>query len=58
MRTVETSAPDYLYAEADIVSDFGGGETWGPGATLSFAVAQVSDAVGEGAEAAVDAAIT
>jgi Gene Transfer Agent (GTA)-like protein/putative tail protein len=47
VRTVETTAPDYLYGIADITADFGGG---GPGAMLTFSVAQISDAVGEGVE--------
>ncbi len=48
IRTAETTAPDYLYAAADIAADFGPS---GPGGTIAFAVAQLSDAVGEGAEA-------
>lgn len=48
VRTVETTANDYPYAAADILSDFGSSD---PGETLTFAVAQISDAVGEGAEA-------
>jgi hypothetical protein len=47
VREIETSAPSYTYASADITADFGG-----PYAdpVITFAVAQISDAVGEGAE--------
>ena len=48
-RTVETTAPSYLYLGADITADFGPS---GPGASLSVAVSQISDAVGPGVEAA------
>jgi GTA TIM-barrel-like domain/Putative phage tail protein len=48
VRSVQTATPDTLYAAADITTDFGSG---GPGATLTFAVAQASDAVGDGVEA-------
>jgi len=47
LREIETTTPDYLYSAADILADFGGG---GPGASLTFSVAQISDAVGEGVE--------
>lgn len=46
LRTAETTTPDYLYSAADIAADFG---PEGPGATITFSVAQISDAVGEGA---------
>ncbi len=46
VRALETTTPEYLYAAADIASDFG---LEGPGAAIEFAVAQVSDAVGAGA---------
>ena len=45
LREVETGAPDYLYPAADIEADFGPA---GPGDSLAFCVAQLSDAVGEG----------
>ena len=45
VRTVEASMPEYLYTAADIFGDFG---TSDPGAAISFSVAQLSDAVGEG----------
>ncbi|PQA87251.1 baseplate multidomain protein megatron [Hyphococcus luteus] len=48
VRTAETASPEYVYAAADILADFGSPD---PGETLTFAVAQLSDAVGEGAEA-------
>jgi len=48
VRMLETTTPDYLYPAAAITEDFGGG---GPGEILTFAVAQISDAVGEGVEA-------
>ncbi len=48
VRVIQTATPDYLYTAADITADFGG---QGPGAVITFAVAQVSDAVGEGVEA-------
>ncbi|MEO0983266.1 MAG: glycoside hydrolase/phage tail family protein [Pseudomonadota bacterium] len=54
VRAVETTGPDYLYAAADIVSDFG---PQGPGPSLSFAVAQLSDAVGAGVAASAEAVI-
>ncbi|MBL4618661.1 MAG: glycoside hydrolase/phage tail family protein, partial [Marinicaulis sp.] len=47
LHEIETTTPDYLYSAADILADFGGG---GPGASLTFSVAQISDAVGEGVE--------
>ncbi len=47
VRTVETTAPAYTYASADITADFGGAYTE---PAIIFAVAQISDAVGEGAE--------
>jgi len=47
VRTIETGSADYLYTAADITTDFGAP---GPGAALTFAVAQISDAVGEGLE--------
>jgi hypothetical protein len=46
IRSAEVSAPDYLYESADIASDFPGGL----GPSLTFAVAQISDPVGEGIE--------
>ena len=49
-RAIETSAPEYLYASADIAADFGAGAFDGPSAAINFAVAQISDAVGEGEE--------
>ncbi|MFC2954037.1 glycoside hydrolase/phage tail family protein [Marinicaulis aureus] len=55
VRTVETTTSEYAYAAADILADFGSSD---PGATLTFAVAQVSDAVGEGAEARRDIVLT
>ena len=48
IREAETASPDYLYRAAEIAADFG---PEGPGETLTFSVAQLSDAVGEGAEA-------
>lgn len=45
LRSVEMTTPDYLYAAADILADFGAP---GPGAAITFSVAQISDAVGEG----------
>ncbi len=45
-REIETTTPDYLYAAADILADFGPS---GPGATITFSVAQISDVVGAGA---------
>jgi len=48
VRTVETTTNAYPYAAADILADFGSSD---PGATITFAVAQISDAVGEGVEA-------
>lgn len=48
VRSVETTAPEYLYEAAAILADFGVPD---PGETLAFSVAQLSDAVGEGAEA-------
>ena len=54
VRAAEVATPDYLYASADITADFGPG---GPGASLIFGVAQISDAVGEGVEANGDVAI-
>ncbi|WP_425407707.1 baseplate multidomain protein megatron [Hyphococcus sp.] len=47
VRTVETAAPSYVYAGADIASDFGGPYA---DSAITFAVAQISDAVGEGVE--------
>lgn len=55
VREVETTAPDYLYAAANLTTDFGPS---GPGASLAFSVVQLSDAVGEGAARKVDAAIS
>lgn len=49
VRRLETTTPDYLYQSADITADFGAP---GPGAAITFAVAQLSDAAGEGAEKA------
>ena len=52
VRETETAAPDYLYAAADILADFGPGfDVAAPGASLVFCVAQLSDAAGEGATA-------
>ena len=48
VREIETTSPDYTYAAADIAADFGPS---GPGATITFSVAQISDAVGRGAAA-------
>lgn len=48
VREFETTAPNYTYAAADIAADFGPS---GPGAALTFSVAQISDAVGAGATA-------
>ncbi|MEM9494837.1 MAG: glycoside hydrolase/phage tail family protein [Pseudomonadota bacterium] len=45
LREAETAAPEYLYTAADIEADFGPA---GPGASISFSVVQISDAVGEG----------
>ena len=55
---VETSALEYLYASADIASDFGAGAFNSPGAAINFAVAQISDAVGEGREQRGDVSVT
>ncbi len=54
VRTVETTAPDYLYSSADITDDFGAPFT---GDVIAFAVAQISDAVGEGVEASGSVAL-
>ena len=54
VRTAQISTPDYLYAAADILADFGSPD---PGEALSFSVAQISDAVGEGIEASAAPAI-
>jgi len=48
LREVDALTPDYLYDSGAITADFGAG---GAGASLSFAVAQLSDAVGEGVTA-------
>lgn len=48
VRETETQTSEYLYAAADIAADFGPD---GPGGSLVFCVAQLSDAVGDGAEA-------
>ena len=45
LREVETTTPDCLYESAAIAADFGPA---GPGASLAFSVAQISDAVGAG----------
>lgn len=45
IRTVETASPDFLYAAADILTDFGPA---GPGESLTLSIAQLSDVVGEG----------
>jgi len=55
VREIETTGPDYLYESADITADFGGG---GPGASLDFAVAQLSDAVGDGVERRADVQVS
>ncbi len=55
VRDVETTTPDYLYTAADIAADFGPS---GPGATITIAVAQISDAAGAGVAAMNDVAIT
>ena len=47
VREIETTSAEHLYLAADITADFGGP---GPGASLDLAVAQLSDAVGEGIE--------
>lgn len=47
LREIETTQTDYLYDAADIVADFGAD---GPGASLTFGAAQLSDVVGEGVE--------
>ena len=44
LSTCDGAAPDYLYAVADIAGDFG------PVEAMTLAVAQLSDAVGEGDE--------
>ena len=54
VREVETATSDYTYTSADIAADFGGPFT---GEAITFAVAQISDAVGEGAEASGDVEI-
>ncbi len=52
VREVETGAPSHRYAAADIAADFGAAfDIAAPGAQLTFGVAQLSDAVGEGIEA-------
>lgn len=55
LRSIETTTPDYLYTAADILADFGGP---GPGAAITFSVAQISDAVGEGVEMKRDVPVT
>ncbi|MEM9617541.1 MAG: hypothetical protein AAF936_06235 [Pseudomonadota bacterium] len=55
LRSVETTTPDYLYAAVDILADFGAP---GPGAAITFSVAQISDAVGEGVEMKQDVPVT
>lgn len=55
VREVETTTPDYLYAAVDITTDFG---VPGPGASLTFSVAQLSDAVGAGVERKEDVEVT
>ncbi|WDI32145.1 glycoside hydrolase/phage tail family protein [Hyphococcus flavus] len=47
VHEVETTTPSYVYASADITTDFGGPYT---DPAITFAVAQISDAVGAGAE--------
>ncbi len=54
LREIETTTPDYLYAAADITADFGPA---GPGAAITFSVAQISDAVGAGDAATQASAI-
>ncbi|WP_432760037.1 phage tail baseplate protein, partial [Hyphococcus sp.] len=54
VREVETASPEYAYDAADIAADFGGPYA---GGAISFAVAQISDAVGEGVEAKRDVEI-
>jgi hypothetical protein len=53
VRTAETTAPEYAYEAAAILADFGGD----PGEALSFSVAQISDAVGAGAEGTASVAL-
>lgn len=47
VREIELTAPEFIYTAVDINTDFGPG---GPGAALTFSVAQISDAVGAGAK--------
>lgn len=54
VRTLETTTSAYTYANADITADFGGPIA---GPTITFAVAQISDAVGEGVEEKADVRI-
>lgn len=54
VRETETTSPDYLYTAADIVKDFGAS---GPGAAITFSVAQISDAVGRGVEGKASATV-
>ena len=51
VRALETTSPDYLYSAADMAADFGPA---GPGAAITFSVAQTSDAVGRGVEGKAD----
>ena len=46
LREVDVTEASYFYADADMTADFGVG---GPGDEITFSVAQLSDAVGEGA---------
>ncbi len=55
VREIETTSPDYLYAAAAIVQDFGPS---GPGPAITFSVAQISDAVGRGVEGKKTTVIT
>ena len=54
VRSVKTTTPDYLYTAADISADFGAP---GVGSSITFSVAQLSDAVGEGVERKENAAL-
>ena len=47
LREIDTTQTEYIYSPAEIAADFG---AQGPGTNLTFGVAQISDAVGEGVE--------
>ncbi|MEM8935280.1 MAG: glycoside hydrolase/phage tail family protein [Pseudomonadota bacterium] len=53
VRTIETDTPSYVYAAADIAADFPGGLS----GAITFAVVQLSDAVGEGVSASATAQV-